>query len=77
MSNFEESLYIKRRLRIPFDSQFETELADRLDCSLNQLRGEFKICSNGRIKWPVKEKRQQKMLHIKQRNRASSQRIAN
>ncbi|EFX87170.1 hypothetical protein DAPPUDRAFT_97425 [Daphnia pulex] len=59
-ATFEQSLYVKRRLRLPFVSQWE-------------LGGECKISSYGHIEWLVeKEKRKEVWEKIKSRIQASS-----
>ena len=53
--HFEENMYIKRNLKYPYCDKFEDELAKSLDCSVNQLREECKICPDGHIEWLVKK----------------------
>lgn len=62
--HFEENMYIKRNLKYPYCDKFEDELAMSLDCSVNQLREECKICPDGLIEWLVKKgERQTKIWH--------------
>nr|CAH0106812.1 unnamed protein product [Daphnia galeata] len=57
-SRFEESLFIKRRVKSPIDSHIEDEIAKSLDCTVTKLREECRITPEGHIEWLVQNKRQ-------------------
>jgi hypothetical protein len=57
-SRFEESLFIKRRVKSPIDSHIEDEIAKSLDCTVAKLREECRITPEGHIEWLVQNKRQ-------------------
>ncbi|KAI9557826.1 hypothetical protein GHT06_014575 [Daphnia sinensis] len=60
-SRFEKSLYIKRRVRFAFDENFYAELANRLNCTVEKVRGECKISAQGQIEWLVEGKRREEI----------------
>nr|CAH0106811.1 unnamed protein product [Daphnia galeata] len=60
-SRFEESLFIKRRVKSPIDSHIEDEIAKSLDCTVAKLREECRITPEGHIEWLVQNKRQQEI----------------
>ena len=55
---FEESLYIKRRLKTPFDCHLKEEVARRINITVTKLGEECFISPEGHIEWFVKDKRQ-------------------
>jgi hypothetical protein len=73
-THFDEQMYIKRKLKFPFHDKFEDEIAKRLDCSVNQLRGECKIRPYGQIEWLVEDKRRKEIWEkiVKVANQSSS-----
>ncbi|KAK4011355.1 hypothetical protein OUZ56_020471 [Daphnia magna] len=60
-SRFEKSLYIKRRVKFAFDENFYAELANRLNCTVEEVRGECKISTQGQIEWLVDGKRRKEI----------------
>ncbi|XP_057373312.1 uncharacterized protein LOC130694261 [Daphnia carinata] len=75
-SHFEESLYIKRRVKLAFNEHFIADLANRLRCTKEQLNGECRITSQGQIKWLVDgQRRKQIWENIKQMNDQTSGKI--
>ncbi|XP_032782270.2 uncharacterized protein LOC116920230 [Daphnia magna] len=52
-SECEESLYIKRQLTMTFHKSFENKLAERLNCTIDELHEKCRITSQGEIKWFV------------------------
>ncbi|KZR97344.1 Uncharacterized protein APZ42_007842, partial [Daphnia magna] len=52
-SECEESLYIKRQLTMVFHESFENKLAERLNCTIDELHEKCRITPQGEINWFV------------------------